>query len=237
MPVQTEQSIDAAGRNAAIPASPSADEHKQSAPADAGDEGLYAHDDPFALFGDWFAMAREHEPRDPHAMVISTVDSDGMPDSRTVLLKDFDAKGFVFYTNTQSAKGAQLSANGKAALCFYWRSTVRQVRVRGVVEAVSAAEADAYFATRAKDSQIGAWASDQSRALALDSRAELEDKIAALETQYADEHPPRPPHWSGYRVVPLVMEFWRERPFRLHDRLQFSRETPGGVWGKSRLYP
>lgn len=224
-------------RNAAIPASPTADEHAKSAPDDAGDEGLYAHEDPFALFGEWFAMARDKEPRDPHAMVVSTVDAHGMPDSRTVLLKDFDARGFVFYTNTMSAKGDQLAGNAKAALCFYWRSTVRQVRVRGLVSPVSAAEADAYFATRAKDSQIGAWASDQSRALPLASREELENKISALEEKYAGENPPRPPHWSGYRVAPLAMEFWRERPFRLHDRLQFSRISPDQGWTKTRLYP
>lgn len=220
---------------AAIPASPTADEHHESAPEDVGDERLYEAQDPIALFAEWFALAKQKEPRDPHAMALATVDEHGLPDVRTVLLKDFSAEGFVFYTNTQSAKGVQLASNGQAGLCFYWRSVVRQVRLRGPVTPVSAAEADAYFATRAKDSQIGAWASDQSRPL--ESRFALEKKIAGYAAKYGVVKTPRPPHWSGFRVAPIHMEFWRERPFRLHDRLHFSRLGRDAPWTTQRLYP
>ncbi len=220
-------------REPAIPPSPSDDDHRR-AEADLDTEA-FTQDEPIALFADWFALAKANEPRDPHAMALATVDGDGMPDVRTVLLKDFGADGFVFYTNTQSAKGLQLAGSPKAALCFYWRSLVRQVRVRGEVTPVRAEEADAYFATRAKDSQIGAWASDQSRPL--EGRFALEKKIAAYGAKYALGATPRPPHWSGYRLFPTSIEFWRERAFRLHDRVQFTRSVDRANWVSQRLYP
>ncbi len=219
-------------KHAAIPPSPSADEHLLSAPSD--DDDAFALDDPIALFADWFALAKANEPRDPHAMALATVDETGMPDVRTVLLKDFDDAGFVFYTNTQSAKGLQLAHNPKAALCFYWRSIVRQVRLRGPVSPVGAEEADAYFASRARDSRIGAWASAQSRPL--ESREALKQQINSFEEQYPGEDVPRPSHWSGYRVAAEHIEFWRERPFRLHDRMAFTKQADGR-WCIERLYP
>jgi pyridoxamine 5'-phosphate oxidase len=168
-------------------------------------------------------------------MSLATVDSDGLPDVRMVLLKGIDERGFVFYTNTESRKGQELAAIPKAALLFHWKSLNRQVRVRGAVERVTAQEADAYFATRAKSAQIGAWASQQSRPL--ESRLAFEKAIALYTAKYALATVPRPPHWSGYRVVPISMEFWHDRPFRLHDRIEFRRAAAGATWNKVRMYP
>jgi pyridoxamine 5'-phosphate oxidase len=191
--------------------------------------------DPFALFEQWFADARRAEPNDPNGMALATADVDGMPDVRMVLLKDADWRGFVFYTNTESAKGQALAANPKAALLFHWKSLRRQVRVRGVIEPVSADEADAYFASRSRGSQIGAWASDQSRAMP--DRLALERRVAEYGLKFGLGKVVRPPHWSGYRVLPLVIEFWRDRPFRLHERLTYSRPGLGQPWSVARLYP
>jgi pyridoxamine 5'-phosphate oxidase len=215
-----------------IPPSPSAEEHRNTGTASADP---FTIDDPMDLFADWFAAAQEGEPRDANAMTLSTVDPAGHPDSRTVLLKDADAKGFVFYSNAQSAKGQQISGLSFAALNFYWRSTACQVRVRGPVSLVTEPEADAYFASRARDSRIGAWASDQSRPLP--SRAVIEARIAALEAEYEGRDVPRPPHWLGYRVGVLEIEFWAERPFRLHDRRLFRRAALDRPFTSLRLYP
>jgi pyridoxamine 5'-phosphate oxidase len=168
-------------------------------------------------------------------MALATVDPDGLPDVRMVLLKGFDAAGFVFYTNTESAKGTQLAAAPKAALLFHWKSLRRQVRLRGPVEPVSVAEADAYFASRPRHSRIGAWASDQSRPLR--GRFELERRVAEQAARFGVGETPRPPHWSGYRIAPVAIEFWKDGPFRLHDRLLFQRAGPTQPWAKSRLFP
>ena len=168
-------------------------------------------------------------------MALATVDADGFPNVRMVLLKGFDERGFVFYTNTASPKGRELDAAAKAAAVFHWKSLKRQVRVRGTVERVSEAEADAYFATRAKGSQIGAWASRQS--MPLEDRFALEKAVALNTAKYALGAVPRPPDWSGYRIVPLAMEFWQDRPFRLHERIQFRRDRVAAPWSKTRLYP
>jgi pyridoxamine 5'-phosphate oxidase len=168
-------------------------------------------------------------------MTLATVDDDGLPNARMVLLKGADERGFVFYTNMESAKGRELDAHPAAALVFHWKSSNRQVRVRGPVEPVSAAEADAYFATRPKQAQIGAWASKQSAPL--ESRLAFEQAVARYAAKYALGDVPRPPNWAGYRVVPLQIEFWQDRPFRLHDRIEFRRARPGGAWSKRRLYP
>ena len=194
-----------------------------------------AADDPFALFAAWLEEATASEPRDPTAMTLATVDGDGLPNARMVLLKGADARGFVFFTNMGSQKGRELDAHPKAALVFHWKSLNKQVRVRGAVEHVTDEEADAYFATRAKQAQIGAWASQQSRPL--ESRLAFEKAIAVYAAKYALGTVPRPPYWSGYRIVPRVMEFWQDRPFRLHDRIEFRRERPGAGWSKTRLYP
>jgi pyridoxamine 5'-phosphate oxidase len=191
--------------------------------------------DPFALFADWMADASKTEPNDPNAMSLATVDADGLPDVRMVLLKGVDARGFVFYTNTMSAKGLELGGDPKAALLFHWKSLRRQVRVRGPVEAVTAEEADAYFASRPRGSQIGAWASDQSRELP--DRLALERRVAEFGLKFGIGKVPRPPHWSGYRVLPQAIEFWRDRPFRLHERLAYSRAAPDAPWTVARLYP
>jgi pyridoxamine 5'-phosphate oxidase len=192
-------------------------------------------DEPLRLWQAWFDEAVKSEPRDPNAMSLATVDPDGMPDVRTVLLKGIDERGFVFYTNTESQKGRELAANPKAGLLFYWKSLNRQVRVRGPVERVTAQEADVYFATRAKQAQIGAWASQQSRPL--ESRLAFEKAVALYAAKYAISTVPRPPHWSGYRIVPISIEFWHDRPFRLHDRVEFRREALGASWSKVRMYP
>ena len=189
--------------------------------------------EPIALFGEWLKAAQGSEPNDPNAMALATVDSEGLPDVRMVLLKDFDLSGFVFFTNFESAKGRELLANPKAALCFHWKSLRKQVRVRGPVTMVSAAEADAYFASRQRGSRIGAWASQQSRVL--ESRFALEKAVAAYTARYAIGEIPRPDYWSGFRVAPQEIEFWSDGTFRLHDRIKFKRAGEG--WEKTRLYP
>lgn len=192
-----------------------------------------AEDEPFAPFARWFALAEKSEPL-AETMTLATATRDGLPSLRAVLLKGVDPSGFVFYTNLDSRKAAELAANPRAALCFHWKSLGRQVRIEGSVAAASAAEADAYFASRSRDSQIGAWASDQSRPLA--SRAELETRFALFSGKYAAQDTvPRPANWSGFRVHPERVEFWQERAFRLHDRILFVRE--GGRWLKQRLFP
>ena len=192
-------------------------------------------DAPFSLFTDWLADAEKSEPNDPNAMSIASVDETGMPNVRMVLLKGFDEKGFVFYTNFESAKGREILGQGKAAINFHWKSLRRQVRIRGHVETVSDEEADEYFASRARDSRIGAWASEQSRPL--ESRFALEKSIAKYVGKFITGKIPRPPHWSGFRVKPIYMEFWHDRPFRLHDRIVFTRDSLMSDWNKTRLYP
>jgi pyridoxamine 5'-phosphate oxidase len=190
--------------------------------------------EPFALFAAWLDEASRSEPNDPNAMALATVDADGLPNVRMVLLKGFDERGFVFYTNMGSQKGRELDARAKAALLFHWKSLRRQVRVRGPVEKVDPADADAYFATRPRLAQIGAWASKQSEPL--ESRLAFEKAIALYTAKYAVGTVPRPPYWSGYRIVPSSIEFWHDRPFRLHDRIEF-RRGPHNDWTKIRLYP
>lgn len=203
------------------------------------DTGLRSGDftesaEPFRLFATWLQDATASEPNDPNAVALATVDTEGLPDVRMVLLKGFDAHGFVFYTNFESAKGREILATMKAAMCFHWKSLRRQVRVRGPVEIVGDAEADEYFATRPRGSRIGAWASKQSRPL--ESRFALEKAVAEYTARHAIGDIPRPAHWSGFRIVPSQIEFWHDRPFRLHDRIVFSRNADGG-WDKARLYP
>jgi len=192
-------------------------------------------DEPLRLFAAWFEDARKAEPSDPDAMALATVDDDGLPNVRMVLLKGFDERGFVFYSNEESQKGRELAANRKASLAFHWKSLRRQVRLRGTVTTVSADEADAYFASRPRSSQIGAWASRQSSPL--ESRHAFEKAIALNAAKFALGPVPRPPFWIGYRVTPTVMEFWHDRPFRLHDRIEFRRVDAGAAWTKTRLYP
>jgi pyridoxamine 5'-phosphate oxidase len=192
-------------------------------------------DEPIRLFAAWFAEAKRAEPVNPDAMALATVDSDGVPNARMVLLKGFDERGFVFYTNVDSTKGYELAAAPKAALTFYWKSLQRQVRARGHVEPVSQSEADAYFASRPRGAQIGAWASKQSTAL--ESRFAFEKAVALYTAKFAVGMVPRPPNWSGYRVVPQEIEFWQERTFRLHDRVSFTRPDVTTPWAKTRLYP
>ncbi|MGH6923253.1 MAG: pyridoxamine 5'-phosphate oxidase [Propylenella sp.] len=190
--------------------------------------------DPIRLFGEWLAEATEREPNDPTAMALATVDAEGMPDARMVLLKAYEQGGFVFYTNLESRKGRQLAAEPRAALLFHWKSVRRQVRIRGEVRPVTAEEADVYFATRPRLARIGAWASRQSEPL--ESRFALEKAVARYTAKYPAGAVPRPPHWSGFRLVPKEIEFWREGGFRLHDRIRFSRDAAGG-WTKTRLFP
>jgi pyridoxamine 5'-phosphate oxidase len=192
-------------------------------------------EEPFGLFAAWMKEASESEPSDPNAMALATVGADGLPDLRMVLMKDFDQHGFVFYSHKASQKGRELDANPKAAVLFHWKSLRRQVRVRGPVSQVSAEEADTYFATRPRLAQIGAWSSKQSQPL--ESRLAFEKAIAANTARFAIGSVPRPPGWIGWRVTPLVMEFWHDRPFRLHDRIEFRREKDGDPWTKTRLYP
>jgi pyridoxamine 5'-phosphate oxidase len=189
--------------------------------------------DPLELFEQWFAEARASEPNDPEAMALATADAEGRPAVRIVLLKGYGADGFVFYTNAQSAKGEQLGSNPRAGLLFHWKSLRRQVRVEGRVERVGDDQADAYFASRTRDSQLGAWASDQSRPL--DSRETFERRYDEVRRRFDGQDVPRPPHWGGYRVVPERIEFWSDRPHRLHERLLFTRAADG--WAEGLLYP
>ncbi|BDA83088.1 pyridoxine/pyridoxamine 5'-phosphate oxidase [Aureimonas sp. SA4125] len=192
-------------------------------------------DDPFAQFGQWLEEAGATEINDPNALALASVDASGLPDVRMVLLKDFDARGFVFYTNFGSAKGRQILGSGKAAMCFHWKSLRRQVRIRGTTEVVSDAEADGYYATRPRRSRLGAWASDQSQPLR--DRALLIDKVAAVDAKYPGDDIPRPANWSGFRLVPSEIEFWQDGEFRLHDRILFKRIAEGDAWTLGRLYP
>ena len=192
-------------------------------------------EEPLRLFAAWFEQATRSEPRDPTAMSLATVDTDGLPNVRMVLMKAFGEAGYVFYTNTVSQKGLELDRDRKAALLFHWKSINRQVRLRGPVERIDDAEADAYFATRPRLAQIGAWASKQSAPL--ESPHAFEKAIALYAAKFAIGTIPRPPNWTGYRLRPLLIEFWQERPFRLHDRLEFRRETLDAPWRKTRLYP
>ncbi len=196
-------------------------------------------DGPFALFGEWFAAARESEPNDPEAVALATATAGAAPSVRMVLMKDWGADlgeggGFVFYTNGQSRKGGELIANPQAAMLFHWKSLRRQIRIEGRIEEVPAAMADTYFASRSRDSQIGAHASDQSRPLG--SRAEFLARIAKTGARYLVGNVPRPPHWTGFRLVPHAFEFWMDRAFRLHERRRFERDGDGG-WSSSLLYP
>ncbi|MDZ4790388.1 MAG: pyridoxamine 5'-phosphate oxidase [Hyphomicrobiales bacterium] len=191
--------------------------------------------DPWALFSVWMTDAEGSEINDPNAMALATVDANGLPNVRTVLLKGLDERGFVFYTNYESAKGRELFGQRKAAICFHWKGLRRQVRSRGVAETVNAHEADAYFASRAAGSRIGAWASQQSRPL--ESRTVLEAAVADLTAKHANGEISRPPHWSGFRIIPSEIEFWQEGNFRLHDRIVFRRRSSGAPWLKTRLYP
>ena len=215
----------------AIPASPSEDEYLRQVAA--ADLAPLSAQDPLSLFAEWLAEAVTKELNDANAMSLATVDADGTPDVRMVLLKDAGPDGFVFYSNLGSSKGRQIAANPKAALLFHWKSLRRQVRVRGTVSAVTEAEADAYWATRARPAQLGAWASEQSRPLP--DRLAFEKRIAEFGLKFGLGKPPRPPHWSGFRIVPQSIEFWRDRAFRLHERLVFHRQGEG--WTTQRLYP
>lgn len=193
--------------------------------------------DPYVLFAEWMAEATRTEPNDPNAMCLATATADGRPAARMVLLKGQDARGFVFYTNLESRKGEDLAANPQAALCFHWKTLQRSVRVEGCVEAVSAEEADAYYASRHRSSRIGAWASRQSRPL--EGRWALEKAVAEYTLKFGLGEIPRPAHWSGFRILPARIEFWRDMPFRLHERRVFLRETPGEAhaWREDALYP
>jgi pyridoxamine 5'-phosphate oxidase len=220
-----------------IPPSPSEDDYvRQVSGAEA--LPLLSEEDPFALFDEWLREAVAKEPNDANAMSLATVDAEGLPDVRMVLLKDADRRGFVFYSNVGSAKGRELAANPKAALLFHWKSLRRQVRVRGLVSPVTDAEADAYWATRARPAQLGAWASAQSQPLP--DRLAFEKKIAEFGLKFGLGKVPRPPHWSGWRVEPETIEFWRDRPFRLHERLVFAKYVQDGTgegWATHRLFP
>jgi pyridoxamine 5'-phosphate oxidase len=191
--------------------------------------------DPLALFKLWLEEASASEINDPEAMTIATVDADGLPDARTVLCKGADQRGIVFYTNIESAKGRELKGQPRAAALFHWKSLRRQVRFRGPISEVTVAESDAYFASRPRGSQIGAWASQQSRPLA--ARGDLEVAVEAYERQFGSGDVPRPDYWRGYRLAPVEIEFWRDRPSRLHERIRFTRSTPESAWDKRLLYP
>ena len=191
--------------------------------------------EPFERLGEALALASESEPNDPTAMAVATVDPQGMPNLRMVLMKDFDLRGFVFYTNRQSAKGCELDASFKAAANFHWKSLRRQVRLRGEVEEVTLAESDAYFASRPRNSRIGAWASQQSQPM--ESRFALEKAVAVHAAKFGLGEVPRPPHWIGYRIKPVYIEFWTDKPFRLHERIVYRRDAPQGDWAVTRLFP
>ncbi len=199
------------------------------------DDGERAELDPFAVFEEWFALAKDSEPNDPHAMALASADETGLPDVRMVLLNARDERGFCFFTNFESEKGRQLLANPQAAMVMHWKSLRRQVRMRGPVEVVSPEEADAYFGSRPKGSQIASSASLQSRPL--DSKMTLLDRVSKMATEIDDGSVPRPPHWSGFRLVPRSIEFWKDGEFRLHDRVRFTRENAGAAWTSQRLYP
>lgn len=222
-----------------IPPTPNRKDYTENevykAQAHANTSDIFSTKDPFALFADWMAEAREKEPNDSNAMSLATVDPDGYPDVRIVLLKSFDEFGFVFYSNANSAKGQQLAAQKKAALCLHWKSLRRQVRVRGEVLQVTEAESDAYFASRAREARLGAWASQQSDEL--ESHKQFEAEYKEIEEKYEGRDVPRPPHWQGWRVTPQKIEFWRDRPFRLHDRLVFTVLDENDGWTRQRLYP
>ena len=222
-----------------IPPSPSKSDYTKSASytdvAEANAVEIFDRTDPLALFSEWMTDARASEPNDSNAMSLATVDGEGFPDVRMVLLKGIDERGFTFYTNANSAKGQQLKTQAKAALCFHWKSLRRQIRIRGTVVAVKGQEADDYFASRARGSQLGAWSSDQSRSVA--SRAALEAKVSEAEVRFGEGEISRPEFWHGWRVEPVQIEFWRDRPFRLHDRLLFSRADKNQSWTTGRLFP
>lgn len=216
-----------------IPHSPSAEEYKNNPPPETNliDESYK----PFEMFAHWFEDAKSHEKNDPNAFALATTDKNLMPDVRMVLMKDFDENGFVFYTNFESAKGQQILATKTAAMCFHWKSIRRQVRVRGLIEIVSDQEADEYFATRARQSQIGAWASKQSRPMK--GLPELIENVAKFGLKFGIGKVPRPPYWSGFRIVPLRIEFWRDRAFRLHERVEYSRDSANEEWQINRQFP
>ena len=217
--------------DAIIPPSPSAEAYGFD--EDQGD--VFTINDPFALFAEWLEKASETELNDPNTLALATADKHNLPNVRMLLLKDVDACGLTFYTNTESAKGEELETNPQAAACFHWKTIRRQVRFRGPVEPVSDEEADAYFATRARGAQLGAHASAQSRPL--EDRESLEKEIERLDKLYEGRDVPRPEHWSGYRLNPIEIEFWVNRPFRLHDRLVYWREKPDAEWRSERVYP
>lgn len=219
-----------------IPPSPSQSDYEAGdARSEEISRAMFNSGEPFGLFETWMAEAVREERNDPNAMSLATIDKDGRPDVRIVLLKGVDERGFVFYTNANSVKGQDLTGNSVAALCFHWKSLERSVRIRGQVETVSTAESDAYFAKRSRGSQIGAWASQQSEPL--EARQTLIEATDTITQKYAGQDVPRPAHWHGFRVIPQAIEFWCARPFRLHDRLVFTRAAVSKSWQKQRLYP